>query len=250
MKTGDESMLYAYRTPASPDAYILDAKSGDVNGDGVIDNVYLVGRKTGPGELFADNIGIVIRDGSANTFMQIPLKNAAGYNARLFLGRFSSEGQMDILVSIDTGGSGGYILAYLYTIRNNQALLLFDSDSFGEVSMYNAVFKDNFRVEVTSRSGGSKFILDVSGKRKMYVDAGIYSESGKLLKPTEGGVLALGALYPIVVNYDGLYRLLAYQRIIGIYNADNLGAVQTYLKWDGTKLAADRVEVAIMPVLL
>lgn len=240
-------MFYTYRTPAPPDTYILAARQGDVNGDGTVDSVYLVGRKTGPGELFADNIGIVVQDGRTNTLMQIPLKNAAGYNAQLFLGPFSSARQLDILVSIDTGGSGGYILAYLYTIRNNQAVLLFDSDSFAESSMYSAVFKEDFKVEVTSRRGDIKFIIDVSGKKKMYMDAGIYSESGRLLKPMEGGVLALGAIYPLVADYNGLYQLLAYQRIIGIYNADNLGAVQTYLKWDGNRLASDRVEVAIMP---
>lgn len=241
-------MIYPYRGPVSQNTYILDFKSGDVNGDGLFDKVYLTGQKTSPGEFFADNIAIVIQDGRTNTFLQIPLINAAGYNSQLFLGNFSSRQQMDILVNIDTGGSGGYILAWLYTIKNNIPLLLFDSDSFGRSSMYSAVFKDNFKVEVSSVHGNKKFIIDISSNKKMYIDSGIYNESGKLLKPTEGGVLALGALFPLVNNYNGLYQLLAYQRIIGIYNADNLGAVQTYLKWDGSGIIADRVEVAIMPV--
>ena len=238
-------MIYPYQ---GQNIYILDFKLGDINGDGFIDKVYLTGQKTSPDEFFADNIAIVIQDGRANTFMQIPLNNAAGYSAQLFLGNFTSKQQMDILVSIDTGGSGGYILAYLYTIKNNIAILLFDSDSFNKNSMYNAIFKENFKVEVTSVHGSSRFIIDISGNKKIYMDAGIYSISGKLLKPIDGGVLALGALFPLVNNYNDLYQLLAYQRIIGIYNADNLGAVQTYLKWDGKTLIVDKVEVAIMSV--
>jgi hypothetical protein len=237
-------MFYPYRA----NMYILDLKSGDVNGDGIIDKVCLTGQKTSPGELFADNIAIVIQDGRTNISLKIPLNNAAGYNAQLFLGTFTSKQQMDILVSIDTGGSGGYILAWLYTIRNNQSLLLFNSAGFEESSTYKADFKENFKVDVSSGHGNGKFIIDLSGNRKMYIDAGIYSESGKLLKPAEGGVLGLGALYPLLVNYNGLYQLLAFQRIIGIYNADNLGAVQTYLKWNGNALITDRVEVAIMPI--
>lgn len=237
-------MIFPYRT----NTYILDFKSGDVNGDGFIDKVYLTGQKTSPDELYAENIAIVIQDGKTNIMLKIPLHNAAGYNAQLLLSNFTTNQQLDILVSIDTGGSGGYILAYLYTIRNNQSILLFNSSSFEESSMYNANFKENFKVEVSSEHGNVKFIIDISSNMKMYIVAGIYNESGKLLKPTEGGVLALGALFPLVNNYNGLYQLLAYQRIIGIYNADNLGAVQTYIKWDGKELIVDRVEVAIMPV--
>ena len=147
-------------------------------------------------------------------YKQIPLINAAGYNAQLFLSNFTSKQQIDILVSIDTGGSGGYIQAYLFTIKNNQSILLFNSSSFEESSMYDANFKENYKVEVTSEHGNVKFIIDISSNKKMYIDAGIYNESGKLLKTTEGGVLGLGALYPLVNNYNGLYQLLAYQRII------------------------------------
>lgn len=226
--------------------YILDFKQGDVNADGIADSVYLVGHKTGPDEIYADNIFVIIKDGRTNSTSRIPLANAGGYNAQLFLGHFTSKQKDDMLVSIDTGGSGRYIAAYLYTIQQNRPILLLDSDSFERNSMYTATFENNFKVAVTNEYGNKTFIIDVSSKRKMYIDAGIYNEFGKLLKPTVGGVLALGALFPLVNDYNGLYQLLAYQRIIGIYNADNLGAVQTYLKWNGKKLDVDRVEVSIM----
>lgn len=240
-------MFYQDRAPVSPNMYILDFKSGDVNGDSIIDNVYLVGQKTSPAEIYADNIAIIVQDGRANTFMRIPLADAGGYNAQLFLGNFTSKQQLDILVSIDSGGSGGYIFAYLYTVRDNHAELLLGSDKFNNNSIYTAIFHDNFKVVVSSLQGNFKFIIDVSGNKAMYIDAGVYSNSGKLLKPTEGGVLALGALYPLINNYNSLYQLLAYQRIIGINNSDNLGAVQTYLQWDGKEITTARVELSIMP---
>lgn len=240
-------MLYSYGIPAYRQTFILDRKYGDVNGDGTIDSVWLTGQKTSAEEIYADNISIVIQDGKTNSSMQIPLANAGGYGAQLYLGPFTSKQQLDILVSIDSGGSGGYIFAFLYTIRNNSAVLLLDSDSFNNSSVYDAVFKNNFKVEITSSSSDIRFLIDISSNRKLYIDNGIYNANGKLLEPTVGGVLALGGLFPLVNDYDGLYQLLAYQRIIGINNGNNLGAVQTYLKWDGKKIVTDRVEVAIMP---
>ncbi len=240
-------MFDQYEAPVSNNTYILDFKSGDINGDLISDSVYLVGQKTTPADIYADNIAIAVQDGRTNTFIWIPLTNAGGYNAQLFLGNFTSKQQLDILVNIDSGGSGGYIFAYLYTVRNNTPLLLFDSDNFNNNLMYRAVFLDNFKVAVSSLQGNLKFIIDVSGNMAMYLEAGVYDNNGKLLKPTEGSVLALGALYPLVNDYNGLYQLLAYQRIIGINNSDNLGAVQTYLKWNGEEIIAERVEVSIMP---
>jgi hypothetical protein len=42
---------------------LLDMKQGDVNGDGIIDNVYLYGNKPEGTGSFADNITLVIQDG-------------------------------------------------------------------------------------------------------------------------------------------------------------------------------------------
>lgn len=85
---------------------LLDMKQGDVNGDGIIDNVYLYGDKSNG--IFADNITLIIQDGLSNQSTTVNLQNNAGYSARLFLGDFSKDNVQDILVSIDSGGSGGY----------------------------------------------------------------------------------------------------------------------------------------------
>lgn len=229
----------------SKNTYVLDFKQGDVNGDGIIDNVYLLGQKESQTDYYADNLMILVQNQHMN-IAQIPLKNAGGYNSSLFLGPFTSKQKLDILVSVDTGGSGGYIFAFLYTLMNNRPIELFNANSFENYSMYEAQFRDNFKVEISGKNNNALFIIDVSSRRDLYINAGIYDKSGKLIKETKGGVLGLGALFPLVSNYNGLYQLLAYQRIIGIYNADNLGAVQTYLEWDGKKLTSNRVEVSIM----
>ena len=95
-------------------------KMGDVNGDGVLDTVYLYGQFDGPPGIYADNITLVIQDGRSTKSTTVHLKNNAGYNARLFLGDFNKDAIPDIMVSMDTGGSGGYGIFYIYSFRNNR----------------------------------------------------------------------------------------------------------------------------------
>ena len=79
-------------------------KQGDVTDDGIIDSIYLYGRKNVETEIFADHITLVIQDGRSNQTSAIHLQQNAGYNAKLFLGDFSKDNLFDILISIESGG--------------------------------------------------------------------------------------------------------------------------------------------------
>ncbi|MFZ7134062.1 MAG: hypothetical protein ACOWWR_17085 [Eubacteriales bacterium] len=234
-------MRYDFYNNVTYRYYFLDFKLGDVTGDGIVDRVYLVGEKTSIEDAFSDNILIVVQDGKTNQLIRINLDYAAGYNAKLFLGNIVNKKKMDILVKIDTGGSGGYILAYLYTFMEGQISLLLDSDSFDQISTYEVNFLEGFNIEVLNEEDHLRFVLNIEERKQQYIKEGIYSDTGVLLKSMQGGVLSLGALYPIVEEYNGLFTLLAYQRIIGIDITDNLGAIETYLTWNGKHIEIDRV---------
>lgn len=207
---------------------ILDSLRADVNGDGIRDTINLIGNKTNG---FSDQITLTITNGLTGFTERIPLQNNAGYNARLFLGDFNFDKIDDILVVIDSGGSGGYIFAYLFSYRNNQPRILFSSDIFNQLSQYRVVFKDNYKVDVINLNTGRIFTLDVSYKKGEY--SSIYDRNGKLISPVEGEVLALGGISPVDFNIDGTYDLITSQRIIGLNNADTLGYVNTIFRWNG-----------------
>lgn len=225
--------------------YFLDYRLGDVTGDGIVDRVFLIGEKTSSTELFSENISVIIQDGKTNQFIKISMEHAAGYNAKLFLGNFTSSKKLDILIKIDSGGSGGYILSYLYSLMEGRICLLLDSESFEKISSYTVNFLDFFTVEVDSNDDDTQFVLSVSANKVDYIREGIYSEEGKILKEMQGSVLALGAMFPIIEEYNGLFKLIAYQRIIGINNSDNIGALETYLKWNGEHMEIERVNAVI-----
>ncbi|QIB27947.1 VCBS repeat-containing protein [Caloranaerobacter azorensis] len=212
--------------------FILDFKQGDVNGDLIIDNVYLIGEKPyGIKSPFVDNITILIQDGRTNIFYRIIPKENAGYNPTIFLGDFTGNKVNDILISIDSGGSGGYAFYYIYSFMNNSPKKIFDYEKFNQKYTYEVIYKDYYEVEVRENNT-KKYIIDIKYKGKDYLSE-IYDAKGKLKEPIKGWVNPLGGLYPIDFQRDGTYELYAVRRIAGRYNADNLGYVQTSLKWNG-----------------
>jgi hypothetical protein len=216
---------------------------GDVNGDRIPDNVFLTGIRT-PASPFIQNITLVVQDGRTNKITSVPLSENSGYNPRIFLGDFNGDGVNDILVSIDSGGSGGIMYYYIYSFINNLPQLMFDFNVYNEEYKYDVTYKDNYKVEVVSRRNNEKYIIDISLKGEEYLNE-IYDENGKLKEPISGFVNPLSGLYPVDFNLDGIYELLSYQKIAGRYNADSLGYILNTLKWQNNRFVLDNQNTAI-----
>lgn len=223
---------------------IVTAKRGDIDGDGIIDNVLLTANKT-PDSPFWKNITLSIQNGRTNHYHQIPFKNNAGYNPTLFLGDFTGNKVDDILVVIDTGGSSGAIYTYAFSYINGQIRQIFNSDTFNEDYTYGVTYQDQYKVTVINQKLKEKYVLDLTYKGKKYLND-IYNKDGVLKAPIEGWVNPLSGLYPVDFNRDGTYELATYQRIAGRYNADSLGFVQNVLKWNGQVFSLERRNVAIL----
>ena len=54
------------------------------------------------------------------------------------------------MVSIDTGGSGGYGIFYIYSFRNNSLHELFNVDDYNGKYAFQANFEDFYKVRVES----------------------------------------------------------------------------------------------------
>lgn len=216
---------------------------GDVNGDGIPDNVYLTGIKK-PDSPFIQNITLVIQDGVTGRLSRIPLKENAGYDPALFLGDFTGDGVDDILISIFSGGSGGMMWHYIYSFVNNSPKLLFDFNVYNEEYKYDVTYKDNYKAEVISRKNNEKYIIDLTYKGQDYLNE-IYNEQGILKQPISGFVDPISGLYPIDYDLNGVYELLAYQKIAGRYNADGIGYVLNILKWKDNKFDLYEQNIAI-----
>ncbi|MBT2698577.1 VCBS repeat-containing protein [Bacillus sp. ISL-40] len=222
---------------------IVTIKRGDIDGDGIKDNVFLTAYKT-PDSPFWKDITLVVQNGRTHHYDSIHFKNNSGYNPTLFQGDFTGKKGDDILVVIETGGSAGTIYAYIFSYINGQLRQIFNSEVFNDSYKYDVTYENQYKAKVISYHLKEKYILDLTYKGKEYLSE-IYSPQGILKAPINGWVNPLSGLYPIDFNRDDIYELEAYQRIAGRYNADNLGYVQTLLKWNGQVFGPDRQTVAM-----
>ena len=222
---------------------IVDYIRGDVNGDRIPDNVYLTGIRT-PNSPFIQNITLVIQNGMTGEITSIALSENAGYNPTLFLGDFTGNRVNDILISINSGGSGGIMYYYIYSFINNSEKLLFDFNEYNKKYNYDVNYKDNYKVEVISKINNIEYIIDISNKETEYLNE-IYDEKGKLKNPLIGFVNPISGLYPVDFDSNKVYELLAYQKIAGRYNADSLGYVMNTLKWQENMFNLYNQNVAI-----
>lgn len=212
---------------------IIDFKSADVNGDGVNDNIYLVGNKK-EDELVISDIRLVIRDGVTNNSYQITFDTNKGYDPELFIGKFTKENISQMLVSIESGNTGREGYYYIYSFKNNIQKKIFDFEDFNNEYKYDVTYKNNYIVTVINNNLKLRFDLDISNKDKGYLSK-IYNSNGSLKVPLKGVVSPLVGLNPVSSSNVSFYNLNGYQRLIGYYNADTLGMIVTPLYWNETK---------------
>lgn len=232
---------YYGRTTMNPS--IIASANGDVTGDGVPDTVYLTGTKT-PDSPFIQNITLVVQDGTTGRLSRVSLHENAGYNPVLYLGDFTGNRVYDILISINSGGSGAFTYDYVYSFLNHNPQILFDYNAYNEQYQYEVIYQDNYKVKVVSKSNKRTYLIDISTRDPEYLN-GIYQANGKLKSPVTGFVNALSGLYPVDFDWNGVCELLAYQKIAGLYNADALGYVLNTLGWKNDRFALQNQYVAI-----
>ena len=232
-------MVYANHPVHNRQPEIISGAYGDVNGDGVVDYVYLTAVKSAdPSSPYLEQITLNIQDGATRrvyTF-QLNENGNSGYQPTVFLGDFTKDGIMDILISIESGGSGAFTYNYVYSFVNNQARKLFDFDQYNEVNQYTVTYLDQYKISVKSTATGQTFLIAINGRDADYLSQ-IYNENGTLKKPITGMADGVSGFYPVDMDRDGVFEIQAYQKISGLYHADSFGYVINTLQWDGQKFA-------------
>ncbi len=206
---------------------------GDMTGDGRQESVYLSGTQR-EGGIAWEGLVLHIVDGATAKETCIRLREDAGYAPRLFLGHFTSLQRLDVLVSVDSGGSGGLGYYTIYGFENDAVRRYFDTESYNAAFRYAVDYQNGCAVRADSLSNRQSYLIDISARGNEYLQE-LYQPNGTLKKPQQGFVDPLSLLYPADIDGDGLLELVAYQRISGLYHADALGDFINILRWNGSK---------------
>ena len=229
--------------PSATHQKVVASAVGDVTGDGFPDWIYITGIQQSESP-YITNMMLIITNSDNQQYQVFSLTENAGYDPRIWLGDFTGNGVNDIFITIDSGGSGAILFAYVYSFIDGEFKNIFDSNEFNEQHPFIVQYQNGFKVEVISKSPSKKYVIDLQYKGKEYLDE-IYDENGTLKEPIEGWVDPISGLYPIDLSRNGKYNLLSMQSIAGRYHADGLGYVENLLFWNGQQFEIDRQTVAI-----
>ena len=211
------------------DKEVINFAQADVTGDGVPDNIYLVGNRPRPEmPFYVEDVGLrVVSDGRV---YEIDFPYGNGYGPVLFVGDLTHDGISDILVNIFASGDGGFLTSYAYSFANEQPTLLADSKTFNDLQRGTVIYQDNYRVRIETLRPPRVYTIDISDRGPDYLNE-IYNSDGTLIRPTEGTLLGLITLHPVDFDVNGEYNLSTVQRAIGLSNLDTLGLLETYFAW-------------------
>jgi hypothetical protein len=217
--------------------FVLDKKTGDVNGDKIADTVYLVGeKKENP---FYENLKIIVQDGRTMQRYVIPLypKYSMAFDPWLFLGNFTTSNVNEIMISLPVGGSGALTYYYVISFLNNKAEYILGPEEFMALTQtlkIEVIYMDNYKVLVKSDKLNQSYTLDITSRKEVY-EGTVYDENGKLIKPLNGFVIYQPHLYPVRFDGSQPYKLESQQDIAGTSHADGLGYIITYWKYTEDK---------------
>ncbi|MGL4797804.1 MAG: hypothetical protein ACRCWY_00195 [Cellulosilyticaceae bacterium] len=212
-------------------AEVIDFLQGDVIGTGCIDNVSLIGEKSfGQSAGLVKNMRIKIESQNCEEKLEFSLPEGNGYSPILFLGDFTGDEVDEILITYYSAPNGGYVYNYIYQIKDGEPKLLFDTRVYNEA--YNGLvqYLDKYKVLVETEKLAKQYLLDISMKDQVYLDA-LYTPEGKLKKPQEGEILGVIAANPADFDSNRIYNLSAVQQIVGVEKEDTLALLETFFKW-------------------
>lgn len=171
-------------------------------------------------KIYAENITIDIIDKNTEFVRTIKIEEG-GYSPDIKILNFDRACEQ-IFYGASTGGSGGFGIFYVFDTLKDKPL--FDYKTFQ--SNFYAKYIDNYKVSVSDDS--NTFIVDISNKDESVLNK-IYDANGILLKPLNADVSAVNHVSPFYNYIENKFGLIVYQKITGLFQADAIGYIQTYL---------------------
>ncbi len=150
------------------------------------------------------------------------------------LGDFTGDKVKDIMISADTGGSGGIVDNRIVTAKGGKINIIFDEDDNAGLVL-SGKFTDGFKTDMIMTKLNKVFTIDLSAFKDGYIIEGIYGSNGKLMKPVELWADGFYLLQPVDYTGDGTYYLRGIRSISGAYHANRISNMESLWKYSDGK---------------
>lgn len=238
--------------------WVVQELRGKINADEFEDTVRLVSERnkdTGKEERmwFEVQLGFprnMIESRRPRPFI-VPLpERVSGYNVQVELKNFIDSKTEEVFMTLDETAKGPRHFAVIQIRADDvrrDARFLFDSRTLAR-AILSGEFIGNFRATVRVDDTNTNALLDLSGRKAFYQKAGVFSESGKILRPVairafKYDTIALGDR-----DEQGVTQLNATIQLYAIDETDHVGTVHCVMKYDSLfgfwRLMESRIEPA------
>ncbi|MEK5438869.1 MULTISPECIES: hypothetical protein [Paenibacillus] len=157
---------------------LLAKQQVDVTGNGVADNVLLIGNKDAANGGLVTDINIVVLEGKTKKVINSNIKNFSGYQPKInFVGDFNGDKSKDVMITVYSGGNNGSTNAYVVSFKDSGVKVLLNEyvKVNGKRSLYNSM-----KVTDVDKNG----VYEIVAKRT------IHGEATSVIKGEETAVLA------------------------------------------------------------
>jgi len=215
-----------------PDIEIVDKRFIDITGDGINDQIFLMGQKpAGSDSLFYAPLEIIVYDIYQKEYYKNSYDNFNGYEPKMAFYDFTGDKISDIFIETNTGGSGGIYNHLVASFKNDQLKIIFNEDH-NKLLNISGGYENNFQAALYIRELDQNLKLDLSFNKEKYIREGIYKQDGMLLKEINPYTYPFGQLKPVDYDLDGVFELKGAQRIVGAYGADTIGYLESVIKYE------------------
>ncbi|MEK3662597.1 hypothetical protein NSQ29_23830 [Paenibacillus sp. FSL F4-0236] len=164
--------------PTTAKTILLAKQQVDVTGNGVADNVLLIGNKDAANGDLVTDINIVVLEGKTKKVINSNIKDFSGYQPKInFVGDFNGDKSKDVMITVYSGGNSGSTNAYVVSFKDSGVKVLLNEyvKVNGKRSLYNTMKASD---------------VDKNGVYEIVASKTIRGEATSVIKGVETSVLA------------------------------------------------------------
>jgi hypothetical protein len=227
-----KSILYNYNVYYLPaGSYIIQKISADINGDAIKDEVALIGHRFDEKSSYYDKLSFITKDGKTKkeSVVRFSKNYDSGYDPQISALSFTNKKYQEIFVSAPTGGSGGIINYFVYSLKDVKGNVLFSPDSVHILSI-NGKYEDGYKVSVSVNPSNKKYELDIADSKKELDELKVY-DNGKYLNNAEMWINSYGLMETKDIDHDGLMELIGTQALKAKANYNTIALAKSIWKF-------------------